>query len=287
MTTLTDFWPTVPSLTDEQLKANAIIFPSLKAAEYLSGQAGINQAGFPSRTTCSQIQDGRWVMCADLLREFHPTTRSNAYSPDYATVITAIGATTLVEPWAATIAKLPPTPPTEASATPPLWVQPVPGLQSQWFNMGYPFNSLVRHTIDGVEYTMRSLFNFNVTTPQFDARYWEPVPPQAVPWKIGQVWNIGAVVKNVVNDPVRPPTVTNWRSKINANTTEPNHDAGFYRYWEIADSNYDPTAPQPFTSGRAYGVGERILESGNVVMRSTHPNNVWTPAQFPAGWVTV
>jgi hypothetical protein len=286
MTTLTTFWPTIPSLTDAQLKTSAVVFPNLKAAEYLAGQASINFGGSVSRTTVSEMSDGRWFMCADLLREFHPSTRSSTYHPDYAAIITAIGATTEIEPWATTVTKLPGTPPT-ADTTVPLWVQPVPGLQSQWFNMGYPFNSLVRHTIDGVEYTMRSLFNFNVTTPQFDARYWEPVPPQAVPWKIGQVWNIGAVVKNVVNDPVRPPVVTNWRSKINANTTEPNHDAGFYRYWEIADSNYDPTAPRAFVSGRAYGLGERILEAGNVVKESTHQSNVWTPAQFPAGWVTV
>jgi hypothetical protein len=229
------------------------------------------------------MQDGRWFFCADLLREMHPSTRTGNYHPDYAAIITAIGSTIQIEPWGTTIAKRAPDPP--ELTTPPLWVQPVPGLASQWFNMGYPFQSQVRHTIDGIEYVMRSLFNFNVTTPQFDARYWEPVPPQAVPWKSGQVWNIGAVVKFFVNDPAFPPAVNNWRSKINANTTQPGHDAGFYRFWGIADADYDPLAPRPFVSGRAYGIGEKILTAGNVVMRSVHPNNVWTPTQFPTGWV--
>lgn len=286
MPTLTEFWPTVPTKTDAQLKQSAVVFPTLEAANYLTGQDGINQSGFYTRTIVRQLQDGRWMMSADLLREFHPSTRTGSYHSDYAAIITAIGNVTLIEPWTATVAKLQPPPPDTITA-PPLWVQPIPGLETQWFNMGYPFQFQVRHTIDGTEYTMRSLLNFNVWTPAFDARYWEPVPPQAISWKSGQVWNIGAVVKHPVNDPAFPPPVTHWRSKINANTTQPSHDAGFYRFWEIADADYDPNAPRPFVSGRAYGIGERILTAGNVVMESVHPNNVWTPTQFPTGWKTV
>jgi hypothetical protein len=285
MTTLTDFWPTVPSLTDAQLKTNAIVFPSLKTAEYLTGQDGINQQGFATRTSVQQLQDGRWFFCADLLREMHPSTRTGNYHPDYAAIITAIGSTILIEPWATTITKRTPDRPMATGSTAPLWVQPVPGLATQWFNMGYPFNFQVRYPIDGTEYTMRSLLNFNVFTPAFDARLWEPVPPQAVNWRAGQVWNIGAVVRFPVDDPAFPPAVTHWRSMINANTTQPGHDAGFHRFWGIADADYDPNAPRPFVSGRAYSIGERILTAGNVVMRSVHTNNVWTPTQFPTGWV--
>jgi hypothetical protein len=133
---------------------------------------------------------------------------------------------------------------------------------------------------------MRSLLNFNVFTPAFDARLWEPVPPQAVLWKAGQVWNIGAVVRYPVNDPAFPPAVTHWRSKINANTSAPSHDAGFYRFWGIADADYDPNAPRPFVSGRAYGIGEKILE-GSTVKESLHPTNVWRPSDFPTGWKEV
>lgn len=288
MATLTEFWPTIPSLTDAQLKTNAVIFPSLKAAEYLTGQDGINQVGFSTRTTVLQLQDNRWFFRADILKEMHPGTRTGNYHPDYTAIITAIGSTILIEPWAATIAKRPPSPPmASGSSLPPLWVQPVPGLASQWFNMGYSFQFQVRHTIDGTEYTMRSLLNFNVWTPAFDARLWEPVPPQAVPWKSGQVWNKGAVVKYPVNDPAFPPAVTYWRSNIDANTTQPGHDAGLYRFWSIADADYDPTAPRPFVSGRAYGIGERILTAGNVVMESVHPTNVWRPSDFPTGWKEV
>jgi hypothetical protein len=282
---LTDFWPTIPTLTIEQLKTSAVVFPTLEAAQYLTGQDGINQAGFYTRTAVLQVQDGRWVMRAELLREFHPSTRTGIYHPDYAAIITAIGNVTLIEPWATTATKLPPSRPQFSS--PPPWVQPVPGLVSQWFNMGYPFNFLVRHTIDGTEYTMRSLLNFNVFTPAFDARLWEPVPPQAVLWKAGQVWDIGAVVRFPVNDPAFPPPVTHWRSKINANTSPPSHDAGFYRFWGIADADFDPNAPRPFVSGRAYGIGERIIAADSKIMESVHPNNVWTPTQFPTGWKQV
>ena len=258
MTTLTEFWPTVPSKSYAELRVYAVIFPNAEAAEYLTGQ-DVDCDTTRSRTSIGEIEGGKFLMNADLLREFHPDTHTGLYDAAYANVITAIGDTTTIEDWATNVANLPPSPP-EEDVQP--WVQPVPGDQNQWFNRGYPFGHKVLHTIDGTEYTMRSNIDWNVTEPVFDARYWQPDPVIAVPWASGQVWNIGDTVNHYVDDPAYPPAVDTWTSKIDANTTEPSHDSGFYRYWDIASEDYEPGVTE-YNAARRYSFGDKCTENGN------------------------
>lgn len=278
MTTLTEFWPTVPSQSDAQLKEFALVIPSAEVLAYLEGQDsafnGICKAD-PRKTN-----DGKYILCADLLREWHPATRTGLYGEGYDAAVLAIGDQVTVEDWTATIAKLPPSPPVEDGDA-PLWIQPSPGT-GRWFDMGYPFGAIVRRTIDGVEYQRRSLIEFNTVDPAIiDARYWEFYPPQAIPWKAGQVWNLGDVVQHVSND---LPENDTWQSKINANTTEPNTDAGFYRYWDPIGDSYDPAAPKEFVSGRAYAKEEKCIENGNIYRSILDIPNVWAPSVYPTGW---
>jgi hypothetical protein len=284
---LTDFWTGVPNLSDAALKEYAVVFPSLKAAEYLFGQDSKTQ-NMRSVTSLTPIQGGKYIMCADLLREFHPETATGLYDPIYADIISAIGDEITIEDWASSVVLVPATPP-EPDADPESgdlvieqWIQPMPGTD-QWFNQGYPFGHRVRHTIDGTEYTMRSNINFNVWAPTMDARYWQPDPPVAVKWKAGQVWNIGDVVQHVSST---LPDNLYWKSKIAANTTEPNTDAGFYRYWEPLGNEYEP-APVAFLPGRAYAKGEQILHNGKVMISTYGGANIWSPDEYPTGWATV
>ena len=284
MTTLTEFWPTVPGKPYAELRGFAVVFPNAEAAGYLTGQ-DMECDTTKACTNVFPMSDGRYMMCADLLREFHPETHTGLYDPAYANVITQIGDQTLIEDWAPCVAKLQSSPPADEEEVQP-WVQPQPGTE-QWFNMGYPFGHRVLHTIDGTQYTMKSTIDFNVFEPVFDARYWEPDPAQAIPWKNGQVWSTGDVVHHYVDDPTYPPAVNHWRSKIDANTTEPNHDAGFYRYWEIADDDYDPTAPKPYVVGRAYGRGEQMTNNGKTWQSTYSGANVWDEVGYPSGWEEV
>ena len=286
MTTLTEFWPTVPSLSYAELRVSGVIFPNAEAASYLTGQ-DVECDTTRSRTSIRPMSDGRYLMNCDLLREFHPDSNTGLYDPKFADVITQIGDQTLIEDWAASVEKLQAGAPEDEGTEVQLWVQPVPGDSSQWFNMGFPFGHRVRWTIDGTEYTMKSTIDFNVWEPVFDARYWEPDPAQAIPWKNGQVWNVGDVVHHFVDDPTYPPAVNHWRSKIDANTTEPGHDAGFYRYWEIADEDYDPTAPKPYVVGRAYGRGEQMTNNGKTWQSTYSGANVWDEVGYPSGWEEV
>ena len=126
--------------------------------------------------------------------------------------------------------------PEEEIQAPPTWVQPVPGLAEQWFNMGYPFGFIVEH--EG--YTYRSTLDFNVWAPRLGVEAeWELHPPQAIDWAAGQVWNTGDIVKHTSAD---DPDVPYWESGIDANTTEPGYHGG-HTYW-YARSEYDPASSE-------------------------------------------
>ena len=86
-----------------------------------------------------------------------------------------------------------------------------------------------------------------------------------------------------VDDPAYPPPVSEWRSKIDANTTEPGHDSGFYRYWEPADENYEPGVTE-YNAARRYAFGDKCTESGNTYRSVYQGINAWAPSAYPQGW---
>lgn len=282
MTTLTEFWPTVPSQDYATLRQYAVIFPNAEAASYLTGQ-DVECDTTRSRTSIREIQGGRFLMCADLLREFHPDTHTGLYDPAYGDVITRYGDQITLEDWATNVADLPPSQPEDEET--PQWIQPQPGL-GRWFDRGYSFGSRVLHTIDGTEYTMRSNIDWNTVEPVFDARYWQPDPVQAVAWKAGQVWNIGDTVNHPVDDPAYPPPVDTWTSKINANNVEPGHDSGFYRYWEPASPDYEPGLAE-YNAQRRYAYGDKCLENGKTYQSVYSGPNSWAPSVYAQGWEEV
>jgi hypothetical protein len=99
---LTQFLPTVASMTDDQAKDYGLVlsqaaYDAIIAAQQQRPKARHRAA--PVATT-----DGRWVLCADLLREIRP---GGLYADGFALLPQQLFTTVEVIPWDEAVALLP------------------------------------------------------------------------------------------------------------------------------------------------------------------------------------
>lgn len=102
MTTLAQFLPQVPGLTDVEAKSFALVLTQAAYDAILEAQAarlGARHRAAPVATT-----DGRWVLCADLLREVN---EGGLYREGFALLPQGLFATVTVIPWDQAVALLP------------------------------------------------------------------------------------------------------------------------------------------------------------------------------------
>jgi hypothetical protein len=102
MTTLAQFLPQVQSLTDHEAKSFGLVLPQAAYDAILAAQAQRPDAchrAAPVATT-----DGRWILCADLLREVGP---GGLYHDGFELLPPALFASVTVIPWDEAVALLP------------------------------------------------------------------------------------------------------------------------------------------------------------------------------------
>lgn len=101
--TLADLLPTVAGMTDAEAKALALVFGDDAYNALLAAQAQRPDAR--DRVAPVQLTDGRWLVCADVLRE---AATGGLYAEGFALLPPALFDTVEVMPWDDGCALLPP-----------------------------------------------------------------------------------------------------------------------------------------------------------------------------------
>lgn len=199
----------------------------------------------------------------------------------YQTATTALHAS-LGAGWALDQSQIPPADQMISTSAMEKWMQPTGAHDA------YPKNRWVTHA----GYNYYSLIDANVWEPSPQSTLWQisPLPPP-LPW----VQPTGAQNAYKINDEVTHTypgrSETHWKSRINANTTEPGADGTFDRWWgPVTATLVTPqpwTQPMPGTARAPYRLDERCTADGKT-WKSIHHQNVWPPTGAGAwGWVEV
>jgi hypothetical protein len=100
--TLVDLLPTVAGMTDADAKALALVFGDDAHSALLAAQAQRPDAR--DRVAPVQLTDGRWLVCADVLRE---AAMGGMYAEGFALLPSELFDTVDVMPWDDAVALLP------------------------------------------------------------------------------------------------------------------------------------------------------------------------------------
>jgi len=100
--TLADLLPTIAGVTDAEAKALALVFGDAPYNALLAAQAQRPDAR--DRVQPVQLTDGRWLVCADVLRE---ATTGGLYAEGFALLPSELFSDVDVMPWDDAVALLP------------------------------------------------------------------------------------------------------------------------------------------------------------------------------------
>ena len=269
MTTVSDLWPQVPSMTYEELRKLAWVVTATDITAILGLQDSL---GSQFQLGPLVIRSGDYIFAADSLKELQP---GGLYPQELGELVESMGASFEVIPFDAAAAALPSDGGREEGSIEP-WVQP------QGSHDAYPLYWMVSH--EGYDY--RSLVNFNVWEPSPQSTLWEVYPdPGPLPWVqptgSSDAYDVGDLVTHTY--PGRMETL--WESKIPSNTTEPGGDSTFDRWWKPLDE-VPPEGPQPWQqpvpgAWPAYPLGAQVTHNGST-WTCSYEQNVWEPGVY--GW---
>lgn len=103
MMTLADLLPAITGMTDADAKALALVFGDAPYNALLAAQA--QRPNARDRVQPVQLTDGRWLVCADVLRE---AASGGLYAEGFALLPSELFSDVDVMPWDDAVALLPP-----------------------------------------------------------------------------------------------------------------------------------------------------------------------------------